>query len=298
MSRPLLPPMQRLAATIAIALALGACNKPASTADQAAKAPAEAPAPTKPTLGSFGFDVAGMDKSATPGDNFFQYANGTWFKNTQIPADRSGYNSFTLLAEKAALREREIIEESAKDANATGEAALIRDYYNAYMGPSGSGKSTLMNIIGCLDVPDGGSYQLEGQAVDKMSEDQLADIRNRKIGFVFQTFNLVPRVTVFKNVELPLIYAGKPRAERKRIAEDAINVVGLTSRMLSGYDFISDPVRSNDGDGRDADAHDAGDYTDTRGTRLKVWNTKPILRLRMSASWSSLILSTDWPSSW
>ena len=108
---------------------------------------------------------------------------------------------------------------------------IERGEYVAIMGPSGSGKSTLMNIIGCLDVPDGGSYHLEGQAVDKMSEDQLADIRNLKIGFVFQTFNLVPRISVFKNVELPLIYAGKPRAERKRIAEDAINVVGLTSRM-------------------------------------------------------------------
>ena len=102
----------------------------------------------------------------------------------------------------------------------------------AIMGASGSGKSTLMNIIGCLDVPDGGSYHLEGQAVDQMSEDQLADIRNLKIGFVFQTFNLVPRVTVFKNVELPLIYAGKSRPERKRIAEEAIKVVGLTERML------------------------------------------------------------------
>jgi putative ABC transport system ATP-binding protein len=99
------------------------------------------------------------------------------------------------------------------------------------MGPSGSGKSTLMNIIGCLDVPTSGTYHLEGLAVNAMSEDQLADIRNLKIGFVFQTFNLVPRVNVFKNVELPLIYAGKPKAERRRIAEAAIHAVGLTPRM-------------------------------------------------------------------
>jgi putative ABC transport system ATP-binding protein len=109
---------------------------------------------------------------------------------------------------------------------------IRRGEYVAIMGPSGSGKSTLMNIIGCLDIPDAGSYHLEGQAVDRMSEDQLADIRNLKIGFVFQTFNLVPRITVFKNVELPLIYAGKSSADRKRIAEEAIKAVGLFERML------------------------------------------------------------------
>jgi putative ABC transport system ATP-binding protein len=108
---------------------------------------------------------------------------------------------------------------------------IHKNEYVAIMGPSGSGKSTLMNIIGCLDVPTAGSYRLEGERVDAMSEDQLADIRNLKIGFVFQTFNLVPRVSVFKNVELPLIYAGKNKADRKRIAEEAIRSVGLTDRM-------------------------------------------------------------------
>ena len=103
--------------------------------------------------------------------------------------------------------------------------------YVAIMGPSGSGKSTLMNMIGCLDVPTSGSYHLQGQPVSNMDEDELADIRNRKIGFVFQTFNLVPRSNVFHNVELPLIYGGVGRAERKRLTEKAIEKVGLTDRM-------------------------------------------------------------------
>jgi putative ABC transport system ATP-binding protein len=108
---------------------------------------------------------------------------------------------------------------------------IAKNDYVAIMGPSGSGKSTLMNIIGCLDKPNAGSYKLEGVSVDRMSEDELADIRNRKIGFVFQTFNLVPRVNVFKNVELPLIYAGLPKAERRKIADEVIASVGLTSRV-------------------------------------------------------------------
>jgi len=103
--------------------------------------------------------------------------------------------------------------------------------YVAIMGPSGSGKSTLMNMIGCLDIPTSGSYSLGGQPVDGLGEDALADIRNRKIGFVFQTFNLVPRADVFHNVELPLIYGGVGRAERKRLTEKAIKKVGLSDRM-------------------------------------------------------------------
>lgn len=102
--------------------------------------------------------------------------------------------------------------------------------YVAIMGPSGSGKSTLMNTIGCLDVPTSGSYHLEGVAVNEMSEDQLAEIRNEKIGFVFQTFNLVPRVSVFQNVELPLIYKGVSKKKRREIVEKAIASVGLEDR--------------------------------------------------------------------
>ena len=103
--------------------------------------------------------------------------------------------------------------------------------YVAVMGPSGSGKSTLMNVIGCLDTPTSGTYSLEGQMVADMSEYQLADIRNQRIGFVFQTFNLIPRTSVYHNVELPLIYAGVGKGERRARAERAIERVGLTDRM-------------------------------------------------------------------
>jgi len=108
---------------------------------------------------------------------------------------------------------------------------IAQNEYVAVMGPSGSGKSTLMNIIGCLDVPSSGTYSLQGQMVADMSENQLAEIRNRQIGFVFQTFNLLPRANIFHNVELPLIYGGIPKARRRARAEEAIERVGLSDRM-------------------------------------------------------------------
>jgi putative ABC transport system ATP-binding protein len=108
---------------------------------------------------------------------------------------------------------------------------IRKNEYVAIMGPSGSGKSTLMNIIGCLDVPTSGSYSLDGEMVANKSEGELAEIRNRLIGFVFQTFNLIPRSDIFHNVELPLIYGGIPRAERRERTERAIEQVGLLDRM-------------------------------------------------------------------
>jgi putative ABC transport system ATP-binding protein len=108
---------------------------------------------------------------------------------------------------------------------------IHRNEYVAVMGPSGSGKSTLMNVIGCLDVPTTGTYALEGQMVATMSQYQLADIRNQRIGFVFQTFNLIPRSNIFHNVELPLIYAGIPKAKRRERVEKAIERVGLSNRI-------------------------------------------------------------------
>src|SRR6478672_13457182 len=111
------------------------------------------------------------------------------------------------------------------------DLVINRGEYVAIMGPSGSGKSTLMNIIGCLDRPSAGKYILDGIPVESMNDDELAAIRNKKIGFVFQTFNLLARTTALQNVELPLVYAKIPKAERREMAEEALAAVGLKERM-------------------------------------------------------------------
>lgn len=108
---------------------------------------------------------------------------------------------------------------------------INRNEYVALMGPSGSGKSTLMNLLGCLDTPTSGSYILNGKDVSKLSDDQLADIRNKEIGFVFQTFNLLPRSTALDNVAMPLVYAGLNKASRVERAEEVLADVGLADRM-------------------------------------------------------------------
>jgi len=108
---------------------------------------------------------------------------------------------------------------------------IWRGEYVAIMGPSGSGKSTMMNLIGCLDTPTSGEYELNGVQVSQMDDNQLAEVRNKEIGFIFQTFNLLPRSDALRNVELPMIYSGTVPAERRKIALEALNDVGLSDRI-------------------------------------------------------------------
>ena len=111
------------------------------------------------------------------------------------------------------------------------DVEIEKGAYIALMGPSGSGKSTLMNVLGCLDTPTSGTYVLNGNDVSSLSDDDLAEIRNKEIGFVFQTFNLLPRYTTLENVALPMIYAGIPKADRLARAEKVLKKVGLGDRM-------------------------------------------------------------------
>ncbi len=129
------------------------------------------------------------------------------------------------------LQKRYLMGDEVIDALKSIDLKVQKNEYLALMGPSGSGKSTLMNLIGCLDSPTSGEYILHGIDVSKMSDSELADVRNKEIGFVFQTFNLLPRMTALENVALPLVYAGVSKADREERAKKVLLEVGLADRM-------------------------------------------------------------------
>ena len=138
----------------------------------------------------------------------------------------------TKIIETQSISKRYVMGEEVIDALKDVTISVNKGEYVAFMGPSGSGKSTLMNIVGCLDTPSTGKYILNGQDVSQMSENELAAVRNKEIGFVFQTFNLLPRQSALENVALPLIYAGYTKKERTEIAMKTLKGVGLDNRAL------------------------------------------------------------------
>ena len=138
----------------------------------------------------------------------------------------------TKIIETYSISKRYVMGEEVIDALKDVTISVKKGEYVAFMGPSGSGKSTLMNIVGCLDTPSTGKYILNGQDVSEMSENELAAVRNKEIGFVFQTFNLLPRQSALENVALPLIYAGYSKKERTEIAMKTLKGVGLDNRAL------------------------------------------------------------------
>ena len=140
--------------------------------------------------------------------------------------------AMTKIIETYSISKRYVMGEEVIDALKDVTISVNKGEYVAFMGPSGSGKSTLMNIVGCLDTPSTGKYILNGQDVSEMSENELAAVRNKEIGFVFQTFNLLPRQSALENVALPLIYAGYTKKERTEIAMKTLKGVGLDNRAL------------------------------------------------------------------
>ena len=136
----------------------------------------------------------------------------------------------TLISLKGIKRHYQVGDENVKALDGV-DLTINYNEYISIMGPSGSGKSTLMNMIGCLDTPTSGTYEFEGESVHEMDDNQLASIRNRKIGFVFQTFNLLPKATALHNVEVPLIYSNMPKDERLEKANRALTAVGLDDRV-------------------------------------------------------------------
>jgi putative ABC transport system ATP-binding protein len=146
-------------------------------------------------------------------------------------ADKTQSGAGSVMIETRALTKHYVLGAETVRALNGVDLVINRNEYVAIMGPSGSGKSTLMNLIGCLDTPTAGEYILNGVSVAGLTDDELARIRNREIGFVFQTFNLLPRSTALENVELPLVYSGVGRQERRQRAQEALRAVELEDRM-------------------------------------------------------------------